>query len=275
MKRRIAALIILFGAALSAGFIVSGSVSHRRETADATSLFKDIIVRPSLSESLPDTPRTTDLTLPYGNPALPAVEALAVNGAHGNATQEAASAIATELLAKNPDGPSLLAGKSSITAINPDDLAGNALAQSLANFNPESVKPQIPLSAIKVVDTNTPEALTAYLREFTRIITTNSPGAHFNPSPNSPAQLIPVAHVLEKTIKEFYELSVPVPLTTLHREEISLLTAEKNIISSIISAADDPLASLLALQMWPEVNNGFADLSQKLNDFIAKNHIKL
>ena len=83
-----------------------------------------------------------------------------------NATQSLVKKIAASILEKNPDGPSLLDGKLSISGEDPQALLEAAISETVETFNYHDWKPD-PNSIEVVLGTkNTKEAASAYLTSF-------------------------------------------------------------------------------------------------------------
>lgn len=192
-----------------------------------------------------------------------------------NATQALAKLLAGQLIKNNPQGPALLNGERQLQALNPDSLIETALASELENFDYLSFKTYIPISQIKINPASDPITLQKYLGNFQAIIKNESEPFAINLENPSAQEFSKIAQVLETTINDLLNLPAPTPLAALHAEEISLLTAQKNIFTALAAADADPLKALLAAQAFPIINQELENLSEKFTEFISANNLTL
>jgi len=250
LQRRtiIISLSIVGSALLFAGFLMV----HANPALENKELSANIneTVRP-LSESLQILPKNTE----------------------PNATEAIAKQIAQELIAKNPNGPSLLDGKSAIESIDPETLLNDVLAEELARFNPEDLQPIISVEELNLLNDNSKVALETYFKGLRNILAQSkidSTITSFNAQ-----EFLAFSKNLQEITDALYSLPVPVMLAPFHADELSLIEAQKNIFKRAAYASEDPLSAYLAIQMLPSINEEFLKISTAYSEIIEKNNLQI
>jgi hypothetical protein len=178
-----------------------------------------------------------------------------------NITREFASTLAKELVEKNPYGPNLIDGERSIEGFDPDFIINEFLTDGVSQIDYESFKPEIPANAFRTTGTVTKESALAYAKNFNRATTENSVTIGASGA-LSIREFASAAEKLQGAIDALARITVPAPFAELHREEMALLTAEKNIFLAFLNMETDPLTALAAFQMLPVVLGELNDLQK-------------
>jgi hypothetical protein len=189
-----------------------------------------------------------------------------------NVTEEIAKKIASEITAKNPDGPSLLEGKQAISAIDPLALTDAILEEQLSKFNYQDFKPTASQAGLKLVP-STPKALTEY---FVSLKGTLGKHAYTLSGANvATANFVALEAAAGNLAEALRTLPIPAPLAPLHAEEVSLVTAQANIFSALARSEEDPFRALLALQALPLVDADFKTLTTTFTTFIEEQQVSI
>lgn len=154
--------------------------------------------------------------------------------------------------------------------INSQEKIKAITAQTLADFHPESLIPEIPDSQIKIIATSNSAAVDQYLRQFDDILSGGSlKDANLD---DRDSALTTIIKNYENAIVSFYALSVPTPLINFHKKEISLLSAKLAIYQKIKNYESDPLGALVAIKSNDFLDAQFSNLKNDLNNFLALNY---
>lgn len=192
-----------------------------------------------------------------------------------NSTEEFAKKIAEKLIKKNPEGPSILDGKSIVSALDPEKLTDEILAEELGNFDYESLKTEVKASSLKIMVLPSKSDLENYFRKFNQALTGPLAGVKISGNDLSPQDMDLIALGIGKMIAGLYNLPVPSDLADWHAEEITLLTAQKNIYETLANVQYDPVKALLVIGAVQELDGEFKTLTAKFNKFIADNGLSI
>ncbi len=217
-------------------------------------------------ETLASIPETLPITTKIEAPAKDALP-------EKNITLQVSQQIAEEFLKKNPNGPDLLSGENFVNAIEPEKLVENLVSgklgdEALADFNPV-----ITATELNLIPAKDKEALRAYLEKFNAVIQDNAGGLNVDFSNPTAEDFDRIVRVGEKTIAAFYALPVPPPVINIHKEELRLLTIQRNIFRNISNYANDPLRAWVSIEMYQQNEKEFAELKQKIADFVKTNNL--
>jgi len=180
-----------------------------------------------------------------------------------NLTSDLASTISQEIIARNPNGPVNIQNKNWISTANPAELADKLFEQGLANFDSASLRPEIKLSQLKIIDDNDPLTLKSYVQNFKDIVAQN---VTLKPIDNrlsfNDLRLLIAAY--QKIIPQLYALSVPQKAAAIHQQGLTIFETQKNILEKLVLAEVDPVAALIAANFLPNLNKDIADFEAKL-----------
>lgn len=190
----------------------------------------------------------------------------------------------TELLTKkiggiiaqnNPKGAETIDGEPWLNTPDPDAIAENIITEATKNFDPNSLKPIIKDSDLKISENSDNPALTSYFQSFNETLLKNSkdiPKELFNNSDKvSLSTVQQTINVYKKTISELYALVVPRKAVAIHKTELELLGKKANILEKIKKYENDPVATLLAAQELEKLDGEFINLKKDIDLFIKNN----
>ncbi|MDP3901638.1 MAG: hypothetical protein Q8Q37_01510, partial [bacterium] len=185
-----------------------------------------------------------------------------LNDDSNNITRALAQKIGQEIANKKPST------EGGIKVSDPEEIVSRYLTEGIKNFNYESLKPIINDSDIKII-TNTNRQLTQnYLANLKNIISENFKNLVTEPDKMNPADWNNLIKTYDEAIAELYDLPVPQNLSAIHRQEISLISAQKSIFEFIGNYQTDPLKAWLAITAHQTLNQEFANLSQEINKLL-------
>jgi hypothetical protein len=223
--------------------------------------------------------QNSNLDITNNNPVGTEIATSTIASSTANLSEVLAKKIATEMAAANPNGTINVSGKNYVSAPKPENLANDLYAEAQKNFDPNSLRPVIKDSDIKISDDNSKDALTNYFVSFNEIIINNAKNIPQNIlSSNSDPQTSDFAQITDiykKGIADFYSLSVPSKILDIDKKEIELLTTEKNIYQALANMDQDPVTANLALNELPNIYQEFDNLKITIDNFIKTNQLNI
>ena len=180
-----------------------------------------------------------------------------------NNTEELAKKISEEIVALNPEGPQEIQGESWLNASEPKDLANKLFEEGIANFDIESLRPDVKVTNFKITP-NDPLATQEYLRNLKKIL-----AGLANPPQNGTPSLADLNNLFlsyQKIIPELYQLKVPTDIALIHRQGGVALETQKNILEKLLRAEEDPVTAILAAQLLPIINDEVKDFEKKIEE---------
>ncbi len=191
-----------------------------------------------------------------------------------NLTETFTKKISDAIAQNNPTGTTKIGDKPQLNVPDPDSIADSILTDAAANFDPNSLKPIIKDSDIKISQDNSREALLTYMSSFQEIIrgaANEIPSGMLIREPTI-EDADPLMTIYRKAANKFYNLTVPSSLINIHKKEIALLIAKKNVFEKTKNYQKDPLSAVLAGQALEIIDSEFLQLSEDFKSFI-KNKI--
>jgi len=167
-------------------------------------------------------------------------------------------------------------GETLISAPEPEKMISELIAEAQKNFDPESLRPQIKDSFIKISEDNSKASLSAYFLSFNSILSEagkNIPETLYNENELSISDFAKAEAVYGGAINKFYDLTVPRMLLGIDKKEIELLTVKKNIFGKMANAEQDPMTAFLASNELLKIDQEFATLKTEIDKFIKANPI--
>ncbi len=191
------------------------------------------------------------------------------NPANDNLTEVFAKGIGQAIKQNNLPGPQSLNGQNVINVPDADAVANNLIQEATQKFDPSSLRPIIKDSDLIISQDNSKEAIKNYINDFQKIVKDASlkiPQSLFleELTLGKLAQLI---NIYGETINKFYKLNVPSSAISMHKKQLELLIAKKNIFEKITAYENDPIASMLAAQELQKVDSEFVELSKIISGF--------
>lgn len=191
-----------------------------------------------------------------------------------NATRDLATKIAGEIIARNPNGPGPL-GSQKLQLMKPSEVVDKLTAQSLAKFDPSIFSPSVDPATLHIVP-DSKENFEAYFRALSATLKTNFSSVDLRGGGDlAKVNFAKAASAYAKTIDELRALPVPAALAELHRKEIELVMAQKNVTRALTRYNEDPLQAYLALNIGDEINNNFDALNKEIADFLIKHELAI
>lgn len=186
-----------------------------------------------------------------------------------NTTEKLAENISKKIVSENPAGPGPV-GKQKLKVPNPQELVNNYLQKSIDGFDYAALKPKISDSEIKITDDASPAVLANYLKSFFEIL--NKVPAN-NAQADVSGALSTIIAIHNNYLTEYYALAAPLSLVNLHKQQISLLAASRNIYELVRSYEDDPLKAMLAMKAIDQVRAETAWLYNEVVKTVAGKNI--
>lgn len=232
MIKKIIAFIVISGALAFAGLLIIG------KNYNPNSVKK---------ESPPKLEIANDFVLPKN-----------FNADAKNSTNELVKKISEELAA-NPPG-----------SLDPNKVVETYITDGVKSFSQQSLRPEIKTSDLKVITNTSPQIIENYLAGFENIMKNNFTGISIPLNDSASPNWDTLQKTYDKTIAELYNLPVPQNFADIHRQEISLLTAQKKIFEYIRNYKNDPMQAWLAVSANQKLDQEFSALRKTLNDYAQK-----
>lgn len=152
-----------------------------------------------------------------------------------------------------------------ITQQDVESVINQYFDEGIKNFNTDDLRPVISLKDLKIISGSSKEAAQIYIENLNAIYSRDLENVDQAASYTSD---IPDFNIMiaayDKTIAALYELAVPENLAFIHRDQITLLSAQKNALNVAKNFEKDPLNTILAIQAAQEFNQEFASLQNTL-----------
>lgn len=197
-----------------------------------------------------------------------------ISGSKINLTELLIKNLGEGIAKENIEGFNVVKGEPYIAAPSPEKATQDLIDEAEKNFDPNSLRPTIPDSSLKISEDNSKKALIAYFNSFTEIIIASAkkvPASFLLSSGDlKSSDFTQIVNIYSETIINFYDLSAPRLVLDIHRKEIELLATKKNIYEKIANAEEDPATALLANTMLLKIDGEFATLNTETKNFIEK-----
>lgn len=194
-----------------------------------------------------------------------------------NLTSLFARQLANDVFKNNPDGPTLSENNDlSFFMSNMDQAFISSQSEKL------NLIPKIQDAEIIISKQNSKTDLEQYLNNLkTILVKLNRSLPTQTINENNKEIVFQFSEMLVKSyaagIKDMMALPVPQTLKDFHKQEIALVTAQKNVFEKITKeiAAKDPLVGIVAVRYMKKIDEQFAALKTEINAFIKKNNLNI
>ena len=187
----------------------------------------------------------------------------------GNLTDLFVQKIKNEILQNNPQGPSTIGGKSQIQVPDTEELTTNFINEAQAEFNIQDFIPEIKDGDLKIIK-DSPQKILNYGLQFDLII--KDAQSQIKDWENFDLENIKnMIEIYENSIRRFKELSTPESMADIQKTEIKYLTAELNLLKSVLNYGSDPITAALASQNFSVLEKEFNQTLMEEIDKFSKN----
>jgi hypothetical protein len=162
-------------------------------------------------------------------------------------------------------------GKTMLQAPTPEKMTEDLIAEAQKNFDPNSLRPKITDSSLKISEDNSGEAISKYFESFNQIMVSaiqEMPASINEPEKLTVPDFLKIKQTYEGAVNKFYNLSVPRLALDIHKKEIELLSAKKNIYEKVANMDQDPLTAMLSAQELLKIDSEFVKLKADTENFI-------
>ncbi|MEK7463156.1 MAG: hypothetical protein AAB621_02230 [Patescibacteria group bacterium] len=205
----------------------------------------------------------------------PAAPQTADSGATVNLTDIITAKIGADIASKNADGGLITSGGNQfIAASKPEQMATDLISEAQKNFNPETLRPAIKESDLKITSDNTKEGFTSYFNSLNQLVATAAkkiPAGFINPEKISINDFKTTALVYGDFVQNLYSLSAPSELSAIHKKQLELAVFKKNILERVANAEQDPLTAIISIDSLLKIDPEFVKLKEDMTAWI-KNH---
>ncbi len=176
-------------------------------------------------------------------------------------TQELSEKIGGDLLTRNPE---------ELANLNPQELVNQYIADGVSNFDYNGLKPVIADNQIKIINNSSSELIKEYLQKFDKITQNYFGSVAGKITPEiKPENLSLLGEAYGKSIADLYQLAVPKNLSDIHKQTISILSAQYTAFKAVQNYQDDPLKALLSFQAITKLNEELATVQQSIFKFLT------
>ncbi|MEK7478733.1 MAG: hypothetical protein AAB626_02300 [Patescibacteria group bacterium] len=192
-----------------------------------------------------------------------------------NLTDIITAKIGADIASKNAGGGLITSsGNQFIAASKPEQMATDLISEAQKNFNPETLRPTIKESDLKITTDNTNEGFTKYFNSLNQIVAAAAkkiPAGFINPEKISINDFKTTALVYGDFVQNLYGLSVPSQLVAIHKKQLELTVFKKNILERVANAEQDPLTAIISIDSLLKIDREFAKLKEDMQAWI-KDH---
>lgn len=193
----------------------------------------------------------------------------------GNLTDIITAKIGEDIAIKNANGGLTTSkGDQYISASKPEQMASDLITEAQKNFDPETLRPIIKDSDLKITTNNTKESFTTYFNSLGQMVISTSekiPANFINPEKISIDSFKTTSLVYGDFVQSLYNLSVPSELTVIHKKQLELTVFKKNILEKVANAEQDPLTAIISIDSLLKIDLEFVKLKEDMQAWI-KNH---
>lgn len=179
------------------------------------------------------------------------------------------------VIEKNPEGAQIIEGREWVSVLEPEQLVEEYFTKAIQNFDIAQLKTPADDTRIKISADSSRVALETYLREFQTILKSNFSGLRIDYSQLTNQNIQELIAAYEQAAAEFYNLSVPQALASIHRHQITLMNGQRNVFLALQNRNTDPLMAVLAAQANLQLTQEFSVLQAALTEIIVKNNLNI
>lgn len=175
---------------------------------------------------------------------------------------------------KNTEGFNVIDGKTLIAAPKPETIVEDLISEAEKNFDPAALRPKIADSSVKISEGGSREALSAYFASLNDIIIAagkNIPASLYDENKLSVSDFLKTKQAYDVVVKSVQDLSVPRLALSIHKKELELLTAKRNIYEKMADLERDPMTAYLVVDELLKIDQEFATLKTEIDEFIKAN----
>jgi hypothetical protein len=195
-----------------------------------------------------------------------------------NLTENFTKGIGRIIYENNPSGPQDFYGEKVLNTPDPEKIAESLLAEAANKFDPSFLRPIVKDDELVISENSSKEALINYFYDANKIMV--SEAEEIIPDLDMSKELtieeialIATAH--QKAINKLYKLAIPKLVVKIHKQEIELLSATKNIFEKILNYQNDPFTAILAATELEKIDIQFKNLGDEKLKFIRSNNLPI
>src|SRR3989338_1986427 len=194
----------------------------------------------------------------------------------GNLTNTLVNTIGKYLVQNNLSGPQIIGDQKKINVPSPETIAQDLLTEASKKFDLDQLRPTILEENLNLSNDSSKESLTGYILALNTIVVDESkkfPAGFFENQNVSMDTIDVLLGVYARTFDKIFKLSVPKPALSIHKKQLELIGAKKNIYQKFKEYEKDPITALLAVQSIEKFDQEFQLLSSDIKSFIKTNNI--
>ncbi|MBI3046218.1 MAG: hypothetical protein HYY86_01565 [Candidatus Harrisonbacteria bacterium] len=192
-----------------------------------------------------------------------------------NLTEEFTKNLADKIAGENPSGIQIQDGEKILSVPDPNQIALDLLIEAQKKFEYKNLFPDPKDSELKISRNNGKEASADYFKNLNKIMEESAAWLKTAELTDevTPELLDKMIQMYDSAAKNLFTVSIPPELIPLHKKELTLLIAKKTVYQKIKNYEQDSLTAVLAANYLEQLDNEFAELNQKMGQFISDNQI--
>ncbi|MDP2696216.1 MAG: hypothetical protein Q8O87_03145 [bacterium] len=179
-----------------------------------------------------------------------------------NITSQLTQTISQQIAVQNPQP------QNGLDVPRAEEIVNKYLAEGIASFDYESLKPAVPESDLKIINNSGRQLTESYLTNLNSIIQDNFQGVVINLDDIYSSDWDILQLTYDRTLADLYDLPVPKDIAPLHQQEIRLVAAQQKIFEYIQNYEKDPLLAWLAIEANQQLSQEFKDLGLVINQLL-------
>lgn len=191
-----------------------------------------------------------------------------------NETRQFAQTIARQIAEQTPDGSSLAGGRIDFKNIDTEAVAASLVENFTATDYEKFLSPVF-LDEIKTVPAGGAETYRVFFSALDKAVKRNVAGVNLDPENLDLEGLAAMESAIGRIVSELLLIPAPAPLAELHRRQIELVGAQKNIFSAFKDVENDPVRAFGAYRALPLVSKELAVVRAEFIGFLNREKISL
>jgi hypothetical protein len=181
-----------------------------------------------------------------------------------NLTEKLTDRLTSDIIEKNPTGPTVDETGATINAPSPEKFAVDTLNEELQNFDPETLIPIIEEKDILVISPTTQENAVAYFNQYFGILRDRLSKIKIDPVNPELSDFIGISRSYKQAMADLAAVQTPDQLVDIQIQSLELIGAQANIFELYSKQAEDPLKALFAAKLQEQISTEASELQQKV-----------
>lgn len=187
-----------------------------------------------------------------------------------NLTEKLTDKLTTEIIEKNPTGPTTSGVAQTINSPEPAAFAARALQEQLQSFDAQTLIPLISESDIIIVSPTTARNATEYFQRYFTILENNLLKVSIDAEHPEFTDFVTISKQYKRAMAELAATKTPDKIIDIQLQSLEILGAQANIFEIYSKQTEDPLKALFAAQLQEQLVIEAGELQEKVLSYIIE-----